>query len=63
MASEFDLITSVINDPGVDEKFKTEERKRLAICTKCPTTGDKCWSCGCHEWWIAKGKSPAPFQR
>lgn len=51
MRTDRELIQAVINDKGIAEKFKTEERKKLETCNRCPDKNN-CWSCGCHEWWI-----------
>jgi len=51
MKSEIELRQSVLDDNTIDECFKTEERERMKICDQCPDK-EKCWSCGCHEWWI-----------
>ena len=51
MKTEKELIEDCVNDPNLSEKYKTIERAKLAICNQCPST-NKCFSCGCHEWWI-----------
>ena len=62
MKTEKELIELVLSDAAIEERFKTEERRKIQVCNNCPEN-DNCWSCGVHEWWTYKGKSPAPFQR
>ncbi len=50
MKSQREQMLAVINDTGIDDKFKADERKKLAICNSCPDK-NSCWDCGCHTWW------------
>ena len=50
MRTERELIESVIDDPGIDEKFKAPEREKIKICHQCPDK-DECWGCGVWKWW------------
>ena len=50
MKTEKELIMDVISDPNIPVTAKEEEFKKFQICKRCPDT-NKCWSCGCWEWW------------
>jgi MoaA/NifB/PqqE/SkfB family radical SAM enzyme len=50
MRTERELIQSVIDDLGIAEKFKVQEREKIKICNQCPDK-DECWGCGVWKWW------------
>lgn len=51
MKTQIELIRDVINDIGISEKHKHEERSKFDTCNKCPDKKN-CWSCGIWEWWV-----------
>jgi len=51
MKTDKELAQAVVDDPTVSEHHKEAERKKLAICSECPST-NLCWSCGHHKWFV-----------
>ena len=51
MRTEYELIKSVILDTSIEEQFKRDEYRKLAICEDCPKKS-KCFNCGAHRWWL-----------
>ena len=66
MRTEYELIMDAIrwgeNNPNASQAEVAKEKKKLEICNRCPKKKE-CFSCGVHEWWIAKAHQPQPQPR